>query len=217
MSNTFWLILFCLKFKTYSLLFLNWSDQLVLNFCFKPVKLRQPQMPPFTCRNVAYVTDLSILRIKSNPYFSNLNYKYTALKYIKRAYFWSYVLASKLQWEPFSLYGVLFFNLKDTLLLGPNIQLTQVEYMDWNSEISSLRKTFKTFLVFVPNAFSLTVMLVFPIYSASISILFISLTSKVNEGTKNFRRKVLFICLLSRSWHPWRSSGGRAWGEWGSA
>lgn len=44
-------------------------------------------MPPFTRRSVAYVTDPSILRIKSNPYFSNLKFEYTTLKYIKREYF----------------------------------------------------------------------------------------------------------------------------------
>lgn len=65
--------------------------------------------------------------------------------------------------------GNLFFYHK---AWSPYIQWAQVGYMDWNSEISSWRKTLKTFLEFVPSCFSLTVILSFPINSAYILISF---------------------------------------------
>lgn len=111
----------CFKFKIYSLLFLNWPDQLNSHFSFK-LSWVKSQTPPDTCRNVAYLTTPSILWMKSNPYFSNLKSEY--LIFIEKDIFlilcFSLKFLTRTSYFPFPLYCILFFNLKGSLLFIHN-------------------------------------------------------------------------------------------------
>lgn len=107
--------------------------------------------------------------------------------------------------------GNLFFYHK---AWSPYIQWAQAEYMDWNSEISSWRKTLKTFLEFVPSCFSLTVMLFFPIKFSIYLNFFLFPHSQVSHGPETVRTRAIYMSLKQKlasmeTAHQWHGSGDK--------